>query len=351
MQKSEVNGIKNVRGGVVNWDCSLPMEAYFGYYQTRTLSPKRYRSFTPYYADIINENKIGYHKRTKEEFDRELGYAIQAEIDYFAYVFYPELGSREHISLSYSDCSHRVFELNYARRMHEASALRDKIGIAAIVAAHPFKDEDISELVELLKAPYYEKVDGKPLVYIFRGTRVDVIERIRRACASEGVTAPFFVAMMGEEPIKDSDRFECVDALSAYACLKTGITEYSELCDEMLRKNRERLNKCRYIIPHYTVGWDPSPRIDIPSPWVEYEDAEYAKIASKEELLQGAERLAAWIKSEAYDSFIGHIMTFAWNEFEEGAWLCPTYNADLTVNEERISTFATISRYWKEFLK
>lgn len=341
----------DVRVGVINWDCSLPAETYFGYYQTRTLSPKRFRKYTPYYADIINENKIAYHTRTAPELERELSYAIRAGIDYFAYVFYPEVGSREHISLTYSDCSHRVYELNYARRMHEASALRDQIGIAAIVAAHPFADADIRELVELFKAPCYEKIGDRPLVYIFRGTRVDVIERIRQACVGEGVTAPFFVAMVGEELIKAEDNYESVDALSAYACLKSGITEYRELCDEMISKNRERLNKCRYVIPHYTVGWDPSPRIDVPSPWVGYEDADYASIANADELSLGARRLAEWIKGEARDSFIGHIMTFAWNEFEEGAWICPTYNDDLSINEERIGTFARIVRYWKENLR
>ena len=125
---------KNIRIGVTSWDASLPPETYFGYYQTRTLSPAKFRSFTPFYADVLGENKITYHTRSQEEFDRELAYAIDAGIDYFAYVFYPEEGSREHISLTYNDCAHRVYELNYARKMHESSALRDKIGIAAIVA-------------------------------------------------------------------------------------------------------------------------------------------------------------------------------------------------------------------------
>ena len=57
-----------IRVGVIHWDCSLPPETYFGYYQAGTLSPKKYRTFTPYYADVLAENKIAYHYRTHRDF-------------------------------------------------------------------------------------------------------------------------------------------------------------------------------------------------------------------------------------------------------------------------------------------
>ena len=78
-----------IRVSAVNWDCSLPSSAFFGYFQTRTLSPKKYRTATPYYADVLEENKIDYHVRGQEEFDRELQYAIDAGIDYFPSYFIP----------------------------------------------------------------------------------------------------------------------------------------------------------------------------------------------------------------------------------------------------------------------
>ena len=68
----------------VHWDCSQPPSTWWGYYQTRTLSPKKYRTATPYYADVLGEDKIDYHWRTQEEFDVEMQYAIDAGIDYFS---------------------------------------------------------------------------------------------------------------------------------------------------------------------------------------------------------------------------------------------------------------------------
>ena len=337
---------EKVRVGVIHWDASLPPETYFGYYQTRTLSPKKYRSATPYYAQVLGEEKITYGERSAAEYDRELAYAVAAGIDYFAYVFYPDRGSREHISLTYGDCSHRVYELNRARRMHEKSPLREKVGIAAIMGAHPFFDEDLLALWELLQKPYYEKIDGRPLLYLFGGVRKEAMERVCALCDRMGTPRPYFAAMYNDGP-QDGAPVELADALSAYAVTKGEICRYAELAAEGLRLDRARLEAGRRVIPLYTVGWDPSPRVDIPSPWVTYPNIPYAAYATEEELLLAAEGMAEFIEKEAKSAFLGHILTFAWTEFEEGAWICPTYREDLTVNEERVIAFRKISDLWK----
>jgi len=341
--------MQNIRVGVINWDCSLPCETYFGYYQTRTLSPRKYRHATPYYADIIDDNHIAYHTRNQEEFDRELCYAIEAGIDYFAYVFYPEHASKNHISLKYSDCSHRVYELTYARKMHAASNYRRKIGMAFIVTpSHPLDDEDVDTLIAYLHEPYYETVNGRPLIYLYQSTSVEWMLRVRKACLADGLPAPYFVPMIHSMPAGGDSTL--IDALSQYACAASGIDDYTALCEEMTVQNRRRLSYGHAIIPTFTTGWNPSPRIDIPAPWCQYPDDRYAMAATPAELMAGAVQLADWICSEASDAFIGHIMTFAWNEFEEGAWICPTYTENLHINTERIRVFAEISAYWKQRL-
>ena len=341
--------MQNIRVGVINWDCSLPRNTYFGYYQTRTLSPKKYRYATPYYADILGEDRIDYHVRDQAEFDRELCYAIDAGIDYFAYVFYPKTASREHISLTYNDCSHRVYELTYARDMHASSRWRHKIGLAFIVTpTHPISDEDIAELIAFLHEPYYETVNGRPLVYLYQSTSVAWMLRIRKACLADGLPVPFFVPMVGAIP--EGGGTSLIDALSGYACACVGLDNYIGLREEMLAQNRRRLASGHRIIPTFTTGWDPSPRNDIPCPWCSYPAGVYPAPASPVALMTGAVALANWICSEAREAFVGHIMTFAWNEFEEGAWICPTYREDLSIDTERVQVFAEISAYWKQRL-
>ena len=105
-------------------------------------------------------------------------------------------------------------------------------------------------------------------------------------------------------------------------------------------------------IPLYPVGWDPMPRVDIPSPWATYPATDYAAQPTEEDLVQGAEMFADKIKTTPClrDTFFGHILMFAWNEFEEGAWICPTYNEDLTINTDKVRGVAKMIKYWKETL-
>ena len=100
----------------------------------------------------------------------------------------------------------------------------------------------------------------------------------------------------------------------------------------------------------FSTGWNPAPRLDIPSPWIKYKQREYAKNATPRELLEGGEVFSGWIKKSLGEKFAGHIMIFAWNEFEEGGWICPTYNQDLSINTERVDAVARIVKRWKKAL-
>lgn len=342
--------MRDIRIGAVNWDCSLPPETYFGYYQTNSLSPKKFRTVTPYYADILGENKISYHYRTQEEYDRELAYAIEAGIDYFAYVWYGEEGSKSSVQTRPDSCSHRVYELTYARKMHCSSSLRDKLHICAIAGAHPFSEGDIKELVLAMQEPFYEKIDGRPLLYVFNGCRMEFIGPVRELCEKLRFVQPFIVPLYNGciDPAAD---YSGADGLSAYACEKTGIEHFAQLSETVIEQNENRRQAGLPVIPLYSVGWDPSPRVEHPCPWYSYADKSYMKFASEEELLEGAKDMADWIKTRASDAFFDHILTFAWNEFEEGGMICPLLNENCETDTSRLEAFKKVSKYFKEELK
>jgi len=341
--------MKKIRIGAVNWDCSLPPDTYFGYFQTNSLSPRKFRKITPYYADILGGERISYHWRSQEEYDRELAYAIEAGIDYFAHVWYGEEGSKLCPHSRPESCSHRVYELAWARKMHSTSALRDQIHLCAIVSVHPYTEGDLTELVTAMQQSWYEKIDGRPLVYIFNGCRRDIITRLREKCRHLGCADPFIVPMLHRDSDHNQD-FSGVEALSAYTEAAAGLESYGALSAEVIASNERRRQTGLPLIPLYSVGWDPSPRIDHPCPWCGYEDAAYMPFASEEELKKGAEELADWIKDKAGDDFVGHIMTFAWNEFEEGGMLCPMMDEAGGADTARVRIFREISSYFKETL-
>ena len=339
--------MKNIRMGVVNWDASLSQDTYFGFYQIRSLSQAKYRTWVPFYAELLDDERIDYPQRTVEEYERELRYAIEAGVDYFAYVWYPTEGSHQHIPKSGNDCSHKVYELNYARHMYEQSSLTDRIGMCAILGAHPFTDRDLEELVSAFSRSYYEKIDGRPLLYIYRGYREEMILRIHSLCQAHNIPKPFTVVMCPDAnniPVS----MPLADALSAYAAFnESDVVRYEELCRVAIDNDLLRLRTGNKIIPTFSVGWNPSPRIERTTPWMtnaegetKYAKVSYAPAASKEELLEGAKEFSHHIKNDVKDKFVGHILTFAWNEFEEGGYICPTYTKDGKINDSRVHAFA-----------
>ena len=347
--------MEKIRIGAVNWDASLTKDSYFGFYQIRSLSQAKYRTWVPFYADIIDDEHINYHARTPDEYCRELRYAVNAGIDYFAYVWYPEEGSLLHKQTSPNDCSHKVHELNCARRLYQQSRLTEKLGMCAILAAHPFTDNDLSELTDTFVQPYYEKIGGRPLLYVFGGYREDIITRVHRLCREKNIPIPYTVPMLfgapGQAPL--------ADAFSAYAVANhDGINSYDELCRIAVKNDLIRLQTGKDIIPLLTVGWNPSPRIERPTPWTSrpsgetsYSDVSFAPFPHEEELTAWAKKFAAHVKNDVNDRFAGHIMTFAWNEFEEGGFICPTYTKEGTVSFEKVRAFAEAVRIFRSELE
>ena len=157
------------RIGVVNWDCGLPSNTFFGSYLSRTLGPRQFRDRTPYYAVETSPDAIEVPDRTQADFDEELRHAIGAGIDYFAYCWYDRTPPEGHVTDSDAKTADgHLQELTKARLLHLASDLKDQIGLCAIlITSHPYSDTELTALLKTMQESYYEKVDGRPLVYLF----------------------------------------------------------------------------------------------------------------------------------------------------------------------------------------
>ena len=285
----------------------------------------------------------------------EMQYAIDAGLDYFAFVWYPTEGSYTHKQVSFKDCSHKVYELNYARELYMRSSLRDKLGMCAILAPHHFTDGDLDKLTDAFGEEYYEKIDGRPLLYVYQGYIHEVIEKIIKMCEGKGIARPY-VAVMGINTAK-MEPMPLADALSAYTIGAGGISDHSGVIEYAINENRKRLVSEYKLIPTFTVGWNPTPRIERPTPWVTnenggtiYADVQYAERATSEEIVSGAERFADFLDTEGEGHLVGHILTFAWNEFEEGGFFCPTYAKDGSIDDSRVRAFAAAAEIFRKRL-
>ncbi len=340
------NSMEKLRIGVINWDNQLPDNTYFGFHTAKSLSPSQFKDRVPYFAQRNFEN-ITFNNRTLKDYDTELQYAVDAGIDYFAYVWYPKEASKNHIPSSEKDCSHKVFELRKAMEMYMKSPLNKKIGFCAILSAHPFTDNDLKEVATAMKKPFYEKINGRPLVYIFGGCRNDFVLKFKKICAECDVAEPFAVAMCNDG-VADNENNDGIDALCAYAATTGNVTDYAEHINDVLDKNTNR-NEAYTSIPFFSLGWNPTPRIVTPVPCIKYRDIDYAPSPIGSEIINGGKRLCEYIKQNRRAENPNHILTFAWNEFEEGGWLCPTY-LENGIDDSKIKAFKTLTDHLKKEL-
>lgn len=342
---SEKSRIRRV--GVINWDCGLPSNTFFGSYLSRTLGPRQFRDRTPYFAIETSPDTIEVPDRMQADFDAELRYAIDAGIDYFAYCWYDRTPPEGHVTDTEAKTADgHLQELTKARLLHLASDLKDQIGLCAIlITSHPYSDTELTALLKTMQESYYEKVDGRPLVYLFPGAWEPLLERLQRLCQEAGQASPYAVLMEHWET--SAEQLAKVDALSDYAGCPEGAT-WEKLVEELCKQNEYRIAQGKPIVPHFAMGWDPSPRVLHPVPWCSYPELDYAKPATPEQFLQGARRFKKWLQEHAENCPTGQLLVFAWNEFEEGGWLCPTWAPNGQADTSRCEAFAKMVKLWKD---
>lgn len=340
---------KVTRVGAVNWDCSAPSYTFFGYHATKSLGPEKFRDRTPFYAKVVGKDKIDYRSRTLSEYEQEMRYAIDAGLDYFAYCWYdkiPQPAPRPTIRAATADPN--LHEITKARQLHVKSILRDRLHLCAIlVTCHYYSNAELTDLACEMRESWYEKIDGRPLVYLFSNIDLGVVERLREICRREGAGDPFAVIMDWRgASITDKNR-PFYQGICSYAYTGDG-KDFAEFTKKAISANDNRANVGLPAIPHFATGWDPTPRIERPVPWADYPAGRPYQVAKTEaDFLLGATALKDWMDANAAKCPTGHVLAFAWNEFEEGGWICPNLGKDGRPDSMRVRAFARAVRHLK----
>jgi len=327
--------------GAIRWDAWFKSENENdpSFQVQRSLSPKRFHFRAPFFSEVRNE-KIFIPKYDQEIFDKEMEYAIDAGIDYFAYVWYGNPGQDG---------------LSLARKLHTTSKYRNKVKMCACFDSNGInKDYVKNELPKLFKQDFYKKVfDGRPLVYYFglcndfEGIKKD-IEFFTDICEKENIKKPFFAIM-------DATVEQCLyvkgDAISHY-CAWGGNGEPFEA---MYLRNLERWdseskqcveNGLQYI-PTITSGWNNETRHENPVGWIKGDlSKSYVQYATADDVYNEVISAKEFLKNKNIP--INSAIIYAWNEHDEGGWICPTISVDENgdqlyengspiINDERIN--------------
>jgi hypothetical protein len=78
-------------------------------------------------------------------------------------------------------------------------------------------------------------------------------------------------------------------------------------------------------VPLVSAGWDMRPRVETPVPWVKNGDIEqYYETPEPDELAAHLNKAIQWTNANPDAATARTVLIYAWNEFDEGGWICPT---------------------------
>lgn len=297
--------------GAIRWDGWCGDKSRVGLELEQAMSAERYHYRLPFYAEVLGPGRVEARCATQETMDREIAYAREAGIDYWAFDWYrPDDG------------------LSTARSLYLSSSHRGDVKWCLIVGTSGFLDEDRRWLVEQFRTPNYQKVLGdRPLVYIFNATRRcgPMVKALRDEAAAARCPEPFIVLMGWSPEIAEAAAATGADAIGAYVSpLGNGATFAAGMANERARWEAWRSTGCQ-MVPTVTTGWDPRPFLDHPVPW--YPGATETNWGERATPDQVAEQLAAsleFVKRHPTATLANTALIYAWNENAEGGWIVPT---------------------------
>jgi len=307
--------------GAIRWDAwigdignGLVDASLVGLQVERSLSPNRYHYRAPFYSKVISHDSIQCRGTTQKIMDQEIAYAKYAGLDYWAFCWYP---------------SHSG--LDTARQLYLASSHRNDIKWCVILGTNPFDyNTDGAWLVQRFKEDSYQKVlNGRPLVYVFpsTATKPDQIAQLRNMSKAAGIPELYIAVMefSAKTAVAMADSLKA-DALSSYISWtgKNG-EPYFPVIPKADSTGWESYKATgRKVIPWVTLGHNTKPRIDNPVSWTKVESDQWVSDGTPQELAANLSNALQWVNKNRSVVEANAVLIYAWNEFDEGGWLCPT---------------------------
>jgi hypothetical protein len=342
--------------GAIRWDAwhvgekSSPVRA-----MERSLGPKQYHWRLPFFAKVVSDNEVKISGYTQEIVDREIAYAKAGGLDYWAFLLY-DIKSPMSQGLS----------------LYLSSTRRKDMPFCVIVGANILGDaeafpEKMKRVVELMAEPGYRTVMGnRPLMYLFsvsdkwleawggEANARKLFDAFRAAVRSCGLGDPYIV-VMDFVPAHGKNVADAINAqaISSYAVAGGGKdAPYGELT----ALARDFWQKCAdtgaQVVPTVMAGWDRRPRVEHPVPWEKYqkpgEDMDkFYRTPTPGQLALHIKEAMQWVAGKKDICPARAVIVYAWNEHDEGGWLCPTLNPDGSANCDRLDAIAGMLRGYK----
>lgn len=315
------------RIGAIRWDAWYGTKSPPGLAVTKTLSPKQWHNRLPFFAQEISNNQVFFPGYSPEIMDREIQYAREGGIDYWAFTLYDERD-----------------DLSNALRLYLENKNRKDVGFSAIIGPWLLQTDEsrlklVRRLMKLVQDGQFEKTpESKPILYYFYDhAAVNCIAAAKLFFTSlkkyfeQAHLPPPYIVVMSPNPVEGQSLLKKIgaDALSAYAIQNN---EKRAPFKNLARFTEKFWNQEKYtgaeVVPTVMTGWDRRPRVENPVPWEQLKKVKHAEELFYEqpkilELTQHVRSAIDWVKLNPQVAIANSILIYAWNEYDEGGWLPP----------------------------
>jgi hypothetical protein len=315
----------------------------------RSLDPHRYRHRAPFFARVDEDDRLRIDGYTQAVMDREIAFAKAGGIDYWAFLLYDE-----------GNC------MSQGLSLYLSSAHRRDVGFCAIASPGTFGPPakwpaGIGRVVRLMTEPGYQAVgDGRPLLYLFRidetwlrswGGPAEarrLVDTLRAAVRRAGRADPYLVLMQDGAARQAGSLAKAlgIDAISDYA--RQGNAAGGSFT-QLAAVAHAYWDECRAsgaeVVPLVMAGWDRRPRVEHPVPWETWQEPgvgleRFYAMPTPAELADHLRDAMEWAAARSNPCPARTAIVYAWNEHDEGGWLCPTLGPDGRPDNSRLQAIA-----------
>lgn len=334
--------------GTIRWD------AWYGRNDIvreveRSLGPKKFHFRLPFFAQVVSAAEVHIDGDSQETMNREIAYAAEAGLDYWAFVDY------------WDDPALTIALRRYLDAKNKRGLRFCFVEEGGRLDHH--RTEAWPRLVGFFRDPNYLKVcDGRPLLFLFgkpAATGKADFLALGAAAVAAGLKKPYIV-LMGWHPPSDWKDAQTLgfDAVSAYAAggpYAGPMWPYAKLTEHVTSKY---WGECRQhgipTLTFATAGWDTRPRIEHPVKWIKIPavpdptpPAQQKPLlddvtATPAQLAKHVQEALAWTADNPDLTPANAVIIYAWNENDEGGWLVPTWTGQDQPDTDRIEAVGRV---------
>jgi hypothetical protein len=191
------------------------------------------------------------------------------------------------------------------------------------------------EIAKLMQEDYYMKVlNGRPLMYYFvtNANILNVKQDIayyRQLAKEQNLPDPYIVAMNVTTTPLETIKIGA-DAISNYSVAGGGLMPFRELSDKAFNFWETYRRLGADYVPIVSAGWQTEPRFINPVTWQNIAENSWAQYPTATEIRDHLKVALAYLNhpDTKAQTDANTCIIYAWNEFDEGGWLCPTIAVD-----------------------